>query len=191
MKRARPTPRLLGWSQSAQFRQIGRTAIRQWNAERARLPRCDAIRKNDGGRCQQWQMANGRCFWHGGATPRADQYHRMRLPSSVEKLDAKLRDQKRYAAKRALRLAAMTPEQRAKHDAWHRSHAPGAAASRSADRERMRQNAEGSLLLTQAARQRPTDPELNRIKTALAAARAKLARLEARADSDENEGIFS
>jgi hypothetical protein len=198
MKRARPTPRRLGWSQSAQFRQIGRTAIRQWNAERDRLPRCEAVRKSDGGLCQQWQMANGRCYMHGGRTPRGDQWHVVQhrdcsTPKGEAKFNRKLRDQKRYAEKRAARLAAMTPEQLARHDAWHRSRAPGAAATRSADRLRRRQNAEARVLVSGEPRQRVSDPEAARVEAALAAAKAKLARLEARSakPADEDEGIFA
>jgi hypothetical protein len=87
----------------------------------------------------------------------------------------------------------MTPEQLAAHRAWHQSHAPGAADARRADRERARQNAEARELIAQAPRQRASSPERTRIETALAAAIAKLAGLEARASksSDDNEGVFS
>ena len=191
MNRGRPTPR--GWSQSARFRQIGREAIRQWNAGRARLPRCEATRKSDGCPCQQWPMANGRCHWHGGATPRGDQYHRAQPSRSVEKLDAKLQAAQRKQKQRAARLATMTPEQRARHDAWHRARAPGAAATRSARRERARQNADARAVLNVGPSQPVSDPELVRVETALAVAKAKLARFEAASvkPTDENEGVFA
>jgi hypothetical protein len=198
MKRARPTPRRLGWSQSAQFRQIGRDAIRQWNAKRDLMPRCDAVSKSSGGRCRQWPMQNGRCHWHGGRTGRGDLWH---LPQYADcstaageaKFNRKLRDLKRYADKRAARLAAMTPEQRARHDAWHRAHAPGAAAPRRANRERTRQSSEARGLIAQQPRQLASDPEATRIERALAAASVELARLEARSakPTEEDEGIFS
>ena len=87
----------------------------------------------------------------------------------------------------------MTPEQLARHDAWHRSRAPGAAATRGADRIRRRQNAEARVLVSGEPRQRLSDPETTRIEAALAAAKAKLARLEARSAKpvDEDEGIFA
>lgn len=198
MKRGRPTPRRLGWSQSAQFRQIGRDAIRQWNAKRDLMPRCDVVRKSDGGRCRQWPTPNGRCYWHGGRTGRGDSWHLPQYadcstPAGEAKFSRKLRDRKRYADKRAVRLAAMTPEQRAKHDAWHRAHTPGAAALRRANRERARQSAEAARLIAPAPRQRLSDPESIRIETALAAARGKLASLEAQItkSSDEDEGVFA
>ena len=120
--RTRPTLRKTEWSQSAQFRQIGRDAIRQWNDARARLPRCGANRKSDREPCQQWAMANGRCHWHGGATPRGDGFHRMSVPATVEKLDAKLHTSERKNKRRLAWLASMTPERRAKYDAWVKTH---------------------------------------------------------------------
>ena len=198
MKRVRPTPRRLGWSQSVQFRQIGRDAIRQWNAKRDLMPRCDVVRKSDGGRCRQWPMPNGRCYWHGGRTGRGDSWHLPRYadcstPAGEAKFNRKLRDRKRYAEKRAARLAAMTPEQRARHDAWHRAHAVGAAALRRANHERARQSAVTRLLIAPAPRQGLSDPESIRINRALAVAKAKLARLEAASDkpTDEDEGVFA
>ena len=199
MKRTRPTSRRLGWSQSAQFRQIGREAIKQWNAKRDEMPRCDAVRKSEGGgRCRQWPMQNSRCYWHGGRTGQGDTWHTVRhsdfsTPAGEAKFNRKLRDRKRYAEKRAARLAAMTPDERAKHDAWHRSHRPGAGAARSTQRARADQDAQARLLITLEPSQRPSDPELTRIETALAAAKAKLAVLEARnaEPSNDDEGIFA
>jgi hypothetical protein len=145
-------------------------------------------------------MKNGRCDRHGGKTPSGRQWHVVQYsdcstPAGEAKFNRKLRTQQRYAEQRAARLAAMTPEQRAKYDAWHRSHAPGAAATRNADRERTRQNAEARLLLATEPRQRLSDPETSRIETALATAKAKLANLEGRttkpSNDDDAEGIFA
>jgi hypothetical protein len=135
---------------------------------------------------------------HGGKTPRGRQWHVVQFPDcstpgGEAKFNRKLRDQERSAVRRARRLAAMTPDQRAKHEAWRRSHRPGAKAARSADRERARQSAETRRMFAVAAPQRPTDPELVRIRTALAGATAELARLETQAckSTDDNKGIFS
>ena len=144
-------------------------------------------------------MKNGRSGIHGGKTPSGRQWHVVQFPdcstpAGEAKFNRKLRDQKRYAAKRALRLAAMTPEQLAKHEAWHRSHSPGGSrASRSAQRDRVGQDADLRRLIAQRSSVPTTSPEADRIRTELAAARAKLAILEARADksSDDKEGIFS
>jgi hypothetical protein len=192
------TARLDRWRKSSTFRQIARNSAKANLATFNAAPRCGAARKRDGEPCGNPAMKNGRCGIHGGKTPSGRHWHVVQFPDcstphGEAKFNRKLRDQKRYAEKRAARLAAMTPEQRAAHDAWHRAHAPGAAAARSADRERTRQNAEARLLLAQEPRQGVSGPELIRIGTALAAAKARLAALEARnaKPSNEDEGIFA
>jgi hypothetical protein len=135
-------------------------------------------------------MRNGRCGIHGGKTPGGRQWHVVQYPdcstpAGEAKFNRKLRQQQRYAAKRAERLAAMTPDQRAKHDEWHLSHPPGGA--RSAGGARKRQSAQARLLLSQQPSRRVTDPEAVRIETALAAARARLAILEARVAKPGND----
>lgn len=37
----------------------------------ANLPRCNAMAKSTGQRCQQPAMKNGKCYWHGGKSPGA------------------------------------------------------------------------------------------------------------------------
>jgi hypothetical protein len=190
------TARLDRWRKSAEFRQIARKSAKANLAKFNAAPRCGAARKRDGKPCCNPAMKNGRCSVHGGKTPSGRQWHVVQFPdcstpAGEAKFNRKLRDQKRYAAKRAARLAVMTPEQRAKHDAWHLSHPPG--ATRRAERVRRRQNAEARLLLAQGPPQRVSDPEAVRIRTALAAAKARLAVLEARnaESNNDNEGIFA
>jgi hypothetical protein len=192
------TARLDRWRKSSTFRQIARQSAKTNLAAFNAAPRCGAARKRDGAPCCNPAMKNGRCGLHGGKTPRGRQWHVVQLPdcstpAGEAKFNRKLRDQKRYAVKRAARLAAMTPDQRAKHDAWHRTHRPGAGAARNAERERVRQNAEARALLTVGPSLPTTGPELVRVRTALAAATAKLARLEAKAGKpiDDDQGIFS
>jgi hypothetical protein len=181
------------WRKSAEFREIARKTAKANLAKFRAAPRCGAARKRDGKPCCNPAMKNvRRCRYHGGSTPRGRQFHVVQFAADEAKFNRKLRDRQRYAAKRALRLAAMTPDQRARHEAWHRSHRPGPGAARNADRERTRQNAETRRMLAVAAPQRPTDPESVRIRTALAAAKAGLAALEARnAKPSDDEGIFS
>lgn len=134
-------------------------------------------------------MANGRCYWHGGATPRENGFHRMSMPATVEKLDAKLHRSERKNKRRLAWLASMTPERRAKYDAWVKTHQPGAAAPRAAERERRRQNAEARALLAQGGSPLPTEPTAP--QAAIAAAKARLAVLEAKiAQPGDDEGIF-
>jgi hypothetical protein len=59
----------------------------------------------------------------------------------------KLADLERRAAKRAARIAAMTPEELERYKAWKRTHRPGPAKARAAARERRRQAHEARKLL--------------------------------------------
>jgi hypothetical protein len=145
-------------------------------------------------------MKNGRCDRHGGKTPSGRDWHTVvwpdcSTPAGALKFERKLRQQKRYAAKRAERLSAMSTDQMTKYFAWQRTHPPGSKAARGAKRDRARQNAETMRLLSSGASQRPTDPEAARIATALSAAKARLATLEARnavpSTDNDDDGVFS
>lgn len=101
-------------------------------------------------------MANGRCHYHGGRTPKADAWHKPRWPNGnapdvEKKLHRKLRDLDRIARQRTKRLAAMTPDQRERYDEWSRSHKPGSPARRAERRRSLKQTAESLALL-----ERPT-----------------------------------
>jgi hypothetical protein len=90
-------------------------------------------------------MANGKCHWHSGGVPRGRDWHlpkwpNKNAPNAMAKMHRKLKERERAAAKRALRLKRMTPEQRRAHDEWQRTHKPGSAKARTADREQRRQN---------------------------------------------------
>jgi hypothetical protein len=121
--------------------------MRCLNAKRTSLPKCGARRKRDGLPCQHLAMQNGRCGWHGGKSTRADAWHVPQFSSSPDKLYRKLADLERRAAKRAARIAAMTPEERQRYDRWQRTHRPGPAKARAAARERRRQDQEARKLL--------------------------------------------
>ncbi|MGY3364179.1 hypothetical protein ACVWZL_001304 [Bradyrhizobium sp. GM2.4] len=85
----------------------------------------------------------------------------------------------------------MTPDQRAKHEAWHRTHRPGAGAARSAERERARQSADARRLIAEQPPEVLLGPEAVRIREALAAAKAELARLEVRSEvKSDNSEVF-
>jgi len=198
MARRSHTAHLDRWRKSAEFRQIALKSAKANLAKFNAAPRCGAARKRDGEPCGNPAMKNGRCDLHGGKTPSGRQWHVVQFPDcstphGEAKFNRKLRDQKRYAEKRAARLAAMTPEQRAKHDAWHRARPPGAEAARSARRARTGQNAQARVLINLEPSQRPLDPEAIRIEAALATAKAKLANLEAGTakPGDDDEGIFA
>lgn len=121
-------------------------------------------------------MANGRCRLHGGATQRGDDWHRPRwpdrnTPDATAKLGRKLADQQKAAKRKQRRLAAMSPEERAAHDAWQHSHRSGSAKRRAALREERRQALEARALLSVPASVLGEAPSL---ADEIAAARARL-----------------
>lgn len=196
-ERSRTAP-LERWRESSEFRQIARKSAKANLAAFRNAPRCGAARKRDGAPCCNPAMKNGRCGIHGGKTPSGRQWHVVQYPdcstpAGEAKFNQKLRDRERIARKRAVRLAAMTPEQRAKYDAWREAHKPGPKGHRSAKREERRQTAETRLRLAQEASLSTTRPELARIEAKIAALKAERAKLQApgQGSIDPEEGIFA
>lgn len=182
------------WQSSAEFREIARAAARKQNHLAKSEPLCGAA-KRDGKPCRNLAMKNGRCRIHGGTTPADDNWHVVRWPDpnslgANEKLHRKLKDRERRAAQRAARIAAMTPEQRAKHEHWHRTHKPGSAAARRREKALRLQNQAVLGILTGAGEDPPLSPEsialrerVRQLEETAAAMRADLAEMEARAQS--------
>lgn len=165
------------WGQSATFRAIGRSAIKAYNAERHLLPKCGARSRTTGDPCQNPGMENGRCRLHGGATPKGENWHRKQWPADEAKLGRKLRDAERQARIRAKRIAAMTPEERHRYDAWLRAHQPGRSGTRALDRAWR----EGDAYLRQlvAAADPPrVSPEAAALQRLIDAKKDEIARLE-------------
>jgi hypothetical protein len=192
------TTRLDRWRKGADFRQIASASARANLATFAKAPRCGAARKRDGEPCCNPAMKNGRCTLHGGKTPSGKQWHVVQYPDcstpqGEAKFNRKLRMQKRYAEKRAARVAAMTPEQRARHEAWHRTHKPGAGAARNTERARARHNAQIRLLLSSEATCPPQSSEMAQLLAERAAVTAELERLDAEMteNSCNYDGIFA
>jgi hypothetical protein len=129
------------WRGSAEQIAVGRAAIMKWNRTRHLKPKCGAKRKRDGEPCQNLALENGRCRFH-GKTGKGANWHKpvwpnRDAPDAEARLNRKLNDLQRAAAKRAKRVAAMTPDERAAHEQWHKTHKPGPAAARArARRER-------------------------------------------------------
>ncbi|CDX62877.1 conserved hypothetical protein [Mesorhizobium plurifarium] len=157
VRRAGTPTRPGGWRGSAAQIAIGRAAIRAWNAKRHLAPKCGAKAKSHGGPCRQIAMANGRCWAHGGRVPSGENWHKpvwpnRDAPDAEAKLNRKLKDLQRAATKRAKRVAAMTPDERAGYEAWQRSHKPGPATARArARRERLEAKQVREILATRPA----------------------------------------
>lgn len=95
--------------------------------------RCGARRKADGRPCENFAMENGRCRLHGGLTPKGKDWHKVQWPrrgAPMAKLEKKLREIERRQAKRRAQVAAMSPEERARYEAWQRTHKPGGVSNR-------------------------------------------------------------
>ncbi|QPC90008.1 hypothetical protein [Mesorhizobium sp. INR15] len=176
MKNPRRSKQSTGWRGSAAQRLVAVAALRDWNAKRPILPKCGAKRKHDGGVCRQVALANGRCAWHGGRTPKKDKWHQPRWPNAdapdvAKKLHRKIADLDRAKTKRAARVAKMSDEQRERHEAWHRARQPGAAALRQQAREQRKAAASVRAILS--APRPPADAETVALERQIAALKAE------------------
>ncbi|SFZ86675.1 hypothetical protein SAMN02983003_3869 [Devosia enhydra] len=143
-------------------------------------------------------LANGRCRFHGGKTPKGADWHKPvfsdgKTPGGQDKLNRKLYDLERARQKRAQRLATMTPAERAAYRKWHEARQPSQAA-RISYRERKRQAQEAKAALAHAAGRDSADPELLRLDEKIRRLEEQAAALMAkRADTAatiEELGIF-
>lgn len=185
------TPRQQEWARSACFRALGSANMTEFNKRQWAGPKCGAMTKRSGEPCGNPAMENGRCRIHGGKTPRGDQWHRpqwpdAQAPDAMAKLNRKLVDRERAAKARQRKLARMTPEERAAHEEWQRTHKPGSAAQRAAAKREREQNAE--LRRISALPPNPPSPELVELRQAIADAEARLEELR---NSTPDTGAFS
>ncbi|WP_330998553.1 HGGxSTG domain-containing protein [Ollibium composti] len=156
------------------------------------MPKCGAKRKRDGEPCRNLAMSNGKCRYHGGCTGKGANWGKHRLPPKdaaqwEARLARKFAQIERDKRRRAQRLAAMSPEERRRYDAWVKSHQPGPAAERARRRANLKAAAD-LRAISERADARPLSPEL----AALEAERRRIER-EALLWSIENglaEGVF-
>lgn len=122
------------WIESPQFAQVQQYAIRKALTVKAQMPRCTAIAKSTGEQCKRPAMANGKCHFHGGATPKGKEWHRVQRPKSgsgFDKVQRKLQTIEKRRRQQERRRQRMTADELQKHAAWHLSHKPGKPAERS------------------------------------------------------------
>ncbi|RVC95857.1 MAG: hypothetical protein E5V54_00920 [Mesorhizobium sp.] len=194
MRRAGTPNRPGGWRGSAAQIAVGRAAIRAWNAKRHLAPKCGAKAKSHGGPCRQIAMANGRCWAHGGRVPSGENWHKPVWPNrdasdAEAKLNRKLNDLQRAAAKRAKRVAAMTPEERAAHEQWQKTHKPGPAAARARAR-RERQEAKQVREIFSARPDPVAIPEISELERLIAERKAEIDRLTDANSKTDDKGAF-
>lgn len=176
------SPKFLAWCQSERFKQIGRRQCARLKILNARAPRCSATAKQTGQPCGNRATENGKCWAHGGKTPRGDgRWHRpvwpkANAPDATEKLNRKLQTLEQRAKKRERRVARMSPADRADYDRWKATHAPTSKAKRAAAREHERQAREAFADVQSAAPVRSS--EVQALFVELAAAEAHLRALD-------------
>ncbi|MVS97894.1 hypothetical protein [Devosia marina] len=127
---------LLAWSMSEE----GQNILRQRALENIELiramPRCGAKAKSTGLPCQQpGSGRGGRCHYHGGASTAGEtwglrQWSDNPSPVVARRQAAKAKWVERAEAEREARLAAMTPDERARYGKWLSARRPGSKDDR-------------------------------------------------------------
>ena len=123
-------------------------------------------------------LANGRCRFHGGATPAGRAWHRVQYPDPLlqpEKYAKKVREVERRRQQRRERVAKMTPAERAKYEARSMAVQPRSVA----ERESRRRDREAQSLFARRPPIAAPDPEIIALEKELAEVRAYRAQLEA------------
>ncbi|OBQ77406.1 HGGxSTG domain-containing protein [Mesorhizobium sp. WSM3873] len=183
------------WRGSAEQIAVGRAAIMKWNRIRHLQPKCGATRKRDGEPCQNLAMENGRCRFHGGKTGKGANWHKpvwphRDAPDAETKLNKKLATLQRAASKRAKRVAAMTPEERAAYETWKRSHKPGPAATRARARRERQEVQQVREILSARPPAKAANADVAELDTLIAKKKAELDRLiDANSETDD-KGAF-
>lgn len=168
--RAPSKPRKLSaWQRSAEFPAQGTAALLHFHANRDAHKLCGARASSTGEPCRNVPLkGRTRCKFHGGATPRGPGpigWHTPAFPGGMP--TGKPRSdafKQRRRMKAIARIEDMTPEQRARYEAWQASHVPGSPAKR----QRRRQDREAAQWLQQLMAtpepQPPAPPKIRKPK---------------------------
>jgi hypothetical protein len=111
-------------------------------------------------------LLNGRCRWHGGATPSGKEWHQPvfsdgATASGTSKLDRKLYDLDQARKRRAKVLKEMTSDERIAYAKWHAAREPRQSV-RTARRRAREQDAEARAIF--AIPELAQSPELMRLE---------------------------
>lgn len=163
-----------------------------WEAQRT-LPRCGAKCRSTGFPCRNLALPNGKCRLHGGRTPKGKDWHKIQLANpgqSIERLEKKQREVARRREKLAERLQAMTPEERARYDAWHAARQPGGKSKRTKRRDDLTAKA----LLASAMRSDTAEahaPEITRLADMIRQLEGAAAKLRNPSEDNDDQGGIS
>ena len=140
------SPRKRAWLSSAAFKSIRLAGLRKARLAIARGKKCGAHSKSTGEPCKKPPMRNGKCYLHGGKTPKGSNWHKVQWPANtapIRKMYAKLDLTECRAKKKKAKLAAMSPNEREKYREWQNNHLPGSSSLR----ERKRRDREAKEIL--------------------------------------------
>lgn len=108
--------------------------LRRSLESRAKAPRCGAKSRQTGEPCRQpVKEAGKRCRYHGGATPKGKEWHRRQWPkksASLKRIEAKIKTFEKRDMEARERRAAMSPDERKRHEKRRREKLPGTPAER-------------------------------------------------------------
>lgn len=184
------------WQKSLAWRRIASQALRDFHAnEKHKRPRCGAHARTTGEPCRQLALANGRCHYHGGASPSGADVNtrqlRAKKPSRQKKSDwpkaeAKLRRWQREDQDRSRRLAMMSEiEFRSYFTSTHQRHDRSFRKIVDAEMARRGLTKERILGLQPAlvvrAHEPPSTPDMTKLERRIAYLRELLSRVEAQA----------
>lgn len=179
----------VAWLNSPEFKARRLDGLRKANELWKRRPRCGATAKHTGQPCQKPALANGKCRYHGGATPKGKDWHKAQLANpgaSIEKVSKKLAELERRRKRIARRVAAMPADERARYEAWQASHRPGGPS----ERQYARQNWDMRARLMQERPPATTTPEMQELEAEIAAVKTLLAGLRARQEEDQPQTVL-
>ncbi|MER9603405.1 hypothetical protein [Mesorhizobium sp. M0243] len=130
-----------------------------------------------------------RCRLHGGGTPKdrgakVGGWHQPTPAITAAKTERKIRDRIKNAAKKAKRLAKMSPQSLELHKLWQRDHRPSNPAERQARRNERRQAAEMRERLSTAPA--PPSPEVQAFQAQIDELKAELVRRQI----EQKLGVF-
>lgn len=124
---------------SVDFQEARQKGLRRALETRLNGPKCGARKRSGEGACKQPVSAPGkRCRYHGGATPKGNDWHRRQWPArgapeSRLKIKQKSLELRGRAAE--ARRQEMTPEEREKHEIRRRAMSPTSKAERAMKRQ--------------------------------------------------------
>lgn len=133
------SPAQIAHLNSVSFQEARKTGLVRALEVRQNGPKCGAKKRSGSGTCKQPVTESGkRCRYHGGATPKGNEWHRRQWPTkgtSESRLKVKLKSLELRDREAEARRAEMTPEQREAHEDRRRAMRPASLTERAARKQ--------------------------------------------------------